>query len=202
MKNPKVSLVLQPVRADDLHRSWRLVVDGMDAGTLDATRTGSEAVMTLEVAAEYADRGVAQGAIGRLLGAAPWGSEVTYVVSPAASDTVLDAARAAAFRQDDDGVWRRAAPRPRVAADDITRFLDASGRIDRYPLRSAQRRELLTWVAARAFSPADRLTEPQVNDRLAPFAPAGDVAALRRYLVDHGLLERTASGSEYALVVD
>lgn len=39
-----------------------------------------------------------------------------------------------------------------------------------------------------------------MNERLAPFAPGGDVAVLRRYLVDHGLLERTPSGSEYAPV--
>lgn len=32
-----------------------------------------------------------------------------------------------------------------------------------------------------------------------PYAPGGDVAVLRRYLVDHGILERTRSGSEYAL---
>lgn len=194
--------MLEPVRRDDLHLSWRLVVDGVDAGMLDATRTATDVVLALEVAAEYEDRGVAHGAIGRVLGSAPWGADVTYALAPGSSDSVLSAAQSAAFRRDDDGVWRRAAPRPRAGADDITRFLDATGRIDRYPLRSAQRRELLAWVAARAFSPTDVLTEPEVNARLEPYAPGGDVAVLRRYLVDHGLLERTASGSEYALVTD
>lgn len=78
------------------------------------------------------------------------------------------------------------------------RFLDAQGRIDRYPVRAPDRRELLTWIAARAFRPEEVLTEPEVNQRLAVFAD--DAVILRRYLVDHGLLERTRSGSEYAPV--
>ena len=43
-------------------------------------------------------------------------------------------------------------------------------------------------------------TEAEVNDTLEPYATGGDVAVLRRYLVDHELLERTRSGSEYARV--
>ena len=41
-------------------------------------------------------------------------------------------------------------------------------------------------------------TLADVNARLEPYAPGSDVAVLRRYLVDHELLERTRSGSEYA----
>ncbi|TDN92989.1 DUF2087 domain-containing protein [Microbacterium sp. BK668] len=80
------------------------------------------------------------------------------------------------------------------------RYLDASGRIDRYPVRDADRRELLIWVADQAFDDDDVLTEKEVNERLAPFT--ADVAVLRRYLVDHELIERTRSGSEYARVSD
>jgi hypothetical protein len=80
------------------------------------------------------------------------------------------------------------------------RYLDGDGRIDRYPVRDADRAELFAWVAARAFSPGDVLTEQQVNERLSPFTD--DVAVLRRYLVDYELLERTRSGSEYAPVAD
>ncbi|MET0812194.1 MAG: DUF2087 domain-containing protein [Microbacterium sp.] len=89
---------------------------------------------------------------------------------------------------------------PAVKRTGIDRFLDKEGRIDRYPLQAADRQELLSWVAAKAFTSGEVLTESGVNERLEPFAPAGDVAVLRRYLVDHELLERTRSGSEYALV--
>ncbi len=78
------------------------------------------------------------------------------------------------------------------------RFLTRDGRIDRYPVQQAERQELLEWVTAQAFAADDLLTESEVNERLAPYAPGGDVAVLRRYLVDHSLLERTRSGSEYA----
>lgn len=80
------------------------------------------------------------------------------------------------------------------------RFLDGRGRIDRYPVRASDREELLRWVTERAFSPERTYTESEVNDTLEPYAPRGDVAVLRRYLVDHELLERTRSGSEYARV--
>lgn len=87
-----------------------------------------------------------------------------------------------------------AAPRP-VGPQ---RFLDGDGRIDRYPQRAGERGELLAWVAARAVQPGEVLAEAEVNERLAEFTD--DVAVLRRHLVDHGLLERTRSGSEYARV--
>ena len=85
------------------------------------------------------------------------------------------------------------APRPQGPE----RFLDSDGRIDRYPAQAADRLAVLRHVAVRAFSPDTVLSERDVNERLEPYAPNGDVAVLRRYLVDHGLLRRTASGSEY-----
>ncbi|WP_294943512.1 DUF2087 domain-containing protein [uncultured Microbacterium sp.] len=87
------------------------------------------------------------------------------------------------------------APRPHGPE----RFLDRDGRIDRYPAQAADRLAVLRHVAGRAFSPDTVLSERDVNERLEPYAPNGDVAVLRRYLVDHGLLRRTASGSEYVL---
>jgi hypothetical protein len=87
---------------------------------------------------------------------------------------------------------------PVLKATGPARFLDGAGRIDRFPVQDGDRRELLAWVAARAFAPGEVLSEKQTNERLARFAD--DVAVLRRYLVDAELLERTRSGSEYALV--
>ena len=80
------------------------------------------------------------------------------------------------------------------------RFLDAEGRIDRYPSGHADRAELLRWVAERTLSTGEVVGEREVTERLARFTR--DPAALRRYLVDEGLLERTRSGSEYALPAD
>lgn len=85
---------------------------------------------------------------------------------------------------------------PPVKPSGPTRFLDAEGRIDRYPAQRAERDELLRWVVERAFAAGEVLTEKQTNERLAAFTD--DAAVLRRYLVDAGVLERTRSGSEYA----
>lgn len=87
-----------------------------------------------------------------------------------------------------------------VKATGPARFLDADGRIDRYPLRDADRGDLLRHVADAALPPGEVWSESEVNERLEAWAPGGDVAVLRRYLVDAGLLERTRSGSEYARV--
>ncbi|MDQ0869201.1 hypothetical protein QFZ70_001674 [Arthrobacter sp. V1I9] len=70
------------------------------------------------------------------------------------------------------------------------------GRIERYPANMTERRELLAWIMSEAFRPGEVLTEKQVNERLLSYTD--DVVLLRRYLVDFGLLERTASGSSYS----
>lgn len=98
----------------------------------------------------------------------------------------------------DDRVLRGIlAENPPVKLTGPQRYLDADGRIDRYPVRGADRLELLAWVAERAFRPGEVLSETETNERLEQYTV--DVALLRRYLVDHGLIERTRSGSEYAL---
>ncbi|MEO8529237.1 MAG: DUF2087 domain-containing protein [Pseudolysinimonas sp.] len=80
----------------------------------------------------------------------------------------------------------------------VAKFLRRSdGRIDRYPRRLVERGLLLRWIAERAFHADERLTEAEVNDRLMVYAD--DVATLRRYLVDHQLLDRDADGSRYRL---
>jgi hypothetical protein len=77
----------------------------------------------------------------------------------------------------------------------VDRFLRL-GQIDRYPANAADRRELLAWIVSQAIQPGEDLTERQVNVRLLSYTD--DVVLLRRYLVDFGLLERTASGSSYS----
>ena len=99
---------------------------------------------------------------------------------------------------DEDFVRAVLAEVPKARPTGPQRFLDGEGRIDRYPMQAGDRIELLRWVFEQAFSPGDVLSERETNERLARFTD--DVAALRRYLVDAELLERTRSGSEYALV--
>ena len=67
------------------------------------------------------------------------------------------------------------------------------GRIEQYPAKPSDRRELYEWVAARL--PAGVLTEAEVNELLE--ALVDDYASLRRYLVDEGLLRRSADGASY-----
>lgn len=100
------------------------------------------------------------------------------------------------FVLDDAAIRGILSENPPVKPTGAERFLDADGRIDRYPSQQGDREQLLQWVVERAFGADDVLDEAETNERLARFT--GDVAALRRYLVDAGLLERTRSGSEYA----
>lgn len=76
----------------------------------------------------------------------------------------------------------------------VERFLHGE-RIDQYPARMSERRELLEWVVTRALREGEVLTEPEINEKLAPFTD--DVATLRRYLVDEGLLFREPDGRSY-----
>lgn len=77
----------------------------------------------------------------------------------------------------------------------VDRFMRL-GRIERYPANMSERRELLAWIISEAIEPGEHLSEKQVNERLLSYAE--DVVMLRRYMVDFGLLERTASGSSYS----
>lgn len=83
----------------------------------------------------------------------------------------------------------------RNAQTGLARFMRL-GRIERYPANVTERRELLAWIASEAIKPGEHLTEKQVNERLLSYTD--DVVMLRRYMIDFGLLERTASGSSYS----
>ncbi len=89
---------------------------------------------------------------------------------------------------------RQAAPEPVTG---VERFLSSEGRIVDYPSRRTDRHDLLTLIAGRTIGPDENLSEPQLGERLARFAD--DVATLRRYLVDAGLLARSPDGRRYRL---
>lgn len=65
------------------------------------------------------------------------------------------------------------------------------------PVSETDLRELLESIAPDLLAPGEVLTEAEMNERVARFTD--ETALLRRHLVDHGLVERTRSGSEYAL---
>lgn len=69
----------------------------------------------------------------------------------------------------------------------VLRSYLVGGRLPVMPRAGVKRRLLLEYLAT-AFEPGVRYTEPQVNDIARVWNP--DVAALRRYLVDEGLLAR------------
>lgn len=70
----------------------------------------------------------------------------------------------------------------------VLRAFVRDGRLTTIPARAGKRRVLLE-VLAQDFEPGRRYLESEVNELLARWHP--DVAALRRYLVDDGLLTRT-----------
>lgn len=73
----------------------------------------------------------------------------------------------------------------------LSRHLDADGRLIAMPRKRANRLFVLRHIAE-ALEPGIDHSEAAVNNRLRAFDD--DVAMLRRYLVDEGLLERRPPG--------
>lgn len=72
-------------------------------------------------------------------------------------------------------------------------------RLRSLPAQSSRRRRVLEHVAEQAFSPDRAYDEPEVNALLGAWCEGGEVdyAALRRYLVEEGLVSR--GGGVYRL---
>ena len=119
---------------------------------------------------------------------------------PAENPKAVAALRAAGLLDDADAPTevfaRLLAEHPAETKQGVDRWL-RDGRIDHYPAGAAQRQALLEWVAERAVTAAEELDEAALGKRLEAFTT--DVATLRRYLVDAGLLLRAADGSSYLL---
>ena len=77
----------------------------------------------------------------------------------------------------------------------IARFV-RDGRIERWPSSADDRAELLAWAAERVLAAGEVADEATVTERLAGIF--GDPVALRRSLVDAGMLERSRDGAEYS----
>jgi hypothetical protein len=151
----------------------------------------------------------------RALAAVALGATRVADVAERADLSAEDAARALAhlvgagiLRQDESGLHvdlrtfaeaARAASPPRSrpvlegatpAQEEVARnFVDAEGRLRALPARQGKRRLVLEWVAS-GFEPGRSYSEREVNGLL--LAVFDDVASLRRFLVDDGLLEREA----------
>lgn len=73
-------------------------------------------------------------------------------------------------------------------------YLNADGSLKQIPLQAPKLRAILDYLVT-AFTPETNYTEKEVNIILRRFHV--DVAALRRYLVDSGLMGRESNGSRY-----
>jgi len=80
-------------------------------------------------------------------------------------------------------------------AEGVDRWLRADGRIDHWPKSADDRLELLTWIAERLMGSEEVLAEKPFTQRL--FAFTTDPNTLRRALVDAGLIDRNANGTDY-----
>lgn len=76
----------------------------------------------------------------------------------------------------------------------LANFLHVDGALKEIPTQDKKLLVILRYVLAQ-IEPGRRYTEKQMNDLLARFHT--DVASLRRYLVDYGLLRRMPTGEAY-----
>lgn len=76
----------------------------------------------------------------------------------------------------------------------LSAFLNADGSLKQIPSQPAKLQIILDYIVE-AFTPGIIYTEKEVNLLLRRFHL--DTAALRRYLVDRGMLERKSDGSQY-----
>jgi hypothetical protein len=83
-----------------------------------------------------------------------------------------------------------AGPRKLTELEKVIRAFVRDGRLVSIPAKPSKREVLLPWLLDECF-PEDRdYEEKEVNQRLALLYP--DVSALRRYLIDAGLMTRDA----------
>jgi hypothetical protein len=99
----------------------------------------------------------------------------------------LETLRAAARNRP---VRERELPGATLDQQRVLRNFVEGGRLRRLPARRGQLRVVLEYVAGRCFEADTRYPEAEVNERLKSLHD--DHAALRRYLVDEGFLERKA----------
>ena len=99
------------------------------------------------------------------------------------------------FVANEDAFAKLLAAAPAVTREGLDRFI-RDGRIEQYPARPADRREVLVWARDRVITVDEVLSESEITERLASIAP--DAVILRRYLVEARLVARDAEGRHYS----
>lgn len=87
----------------------------------------------------------------------------------------------------------------RTQKEGVDRWLRSDGRIAQWPKSADDRLELLTWIVERLLGPDEVLAEKPFTQKL--FAFTTDPNTLRRALVDAGLIDRNADGTDYRKAV-
>ncbi len=78
----------------------------------------------------------------------------------------------------------------------IQPFLDEEGRVKQLPGKNQVRVAVYRYLGEK-FEEGRNYTEKEVNGILTEWNTIGDYFILRRGLVDHGVLGRTADGADY-----
>lgn len=120
------------------------------------------------------------------------GPQTTYAFRPAtlhriARDLAVAAATAAGVEASGPGTGPAGETLPAEVARILRGFFE-DDRLVTIPANGAKRAVVLAYLRDRCFSEDRAYPEKEVNQRLATFHP--DVAALRRYMVDGGLMTR------------
>ena len=78
--------------------------------------------------------------------------------------------------------------------DDVERFL-VKGRVHTWPSRAQDKNALLRWILQKSIPASEQFSEREVNERIRRYTD--DPALVRRYGVDHGILERDPATQIY-----
>ena len=74
---------------------------------------------------------------------------------------------------------------------------DQNEKVGRLPRRQSDRVELLLRIAGSLLEPGERIGEAELGERLEPLV--ADVAAIRRAMIDYGVLDRNSGTQMYWL---
>ena len=78
--------------------------------------------------------------------------------------------------------------------DDVERFL-VKGRVHTWPSRAQDKNALLRWILQKSIPASEQCSEREMNERIRRYTD--DPALVRRYGVDHGILERDPATQIY-----
>lgn len=74
----------------------------------------------------------------------------------------------------------------------VTQFFEPDGTLKSIPVKNSKRIEVLKIISAN-FTPSVRYSEKEVNEVISRFH--SDTAALRRYMIEFGILKRDSSST-------